>query len=153
MIFFLGKKIPDNLLVSQGLLLIYGIGKNNTEKICRYFGFLKKIKINNLTSNDWLNILNYIRKKNILTEKELKKKIKLNILILLNLRNYRGLRHNLGLSVRGQQTHSNSKTQKKRLNSFFLKRNFTLNILNTKILENSKLGKVFLNNGFLTHEK
>lgn len=42
MIFIVGVKVPDNLLIVYGICRIFGIGFSNSEKICRYFGFLKK---------------------------------------------------------------------------------------------------------------
>ena len=129
MVYLLGKKILNNLLISQGLIKIYGIGNNNAEKICRHFGFLKKIRVKDLTQNDWSNILKYIRKQKIKIEKDLKKKLKFNISNLINIRNYRGLRHFKGLPVRGQRSHSNSKTQKKLYKGRSNQRNFSTNSL------------------------
>lgn len=138
MVYILGKKILNNLLINQGLIKIYGIGNNNAEKICRHFGFLKKIRVKDLTQNDWSNILKYIRKKKLKIEKDLKKKLKFNISNLVNIRNYRGLRHFKGHPVRGQRTHSNSRTQKKLYRGPFKQRNFSTNSLITGFYNNSK---------------
>ncbi len=135
MVYLIGKKISDNLLLRQGLIKIYGIGNSNAEKICKYFGFLNKIRVKNLSQKNWSNILKYIRKKKIKIEKDLKKKLKFNISNLISIRNYRGMRHSKGLSVRGQRTHTNAKTQKKLYNSRLLTRNFSTNpiILNLQL--------------------
>jgi small subunit ribosomal protein S13 len=127
MIYILGKKIPDNFLLSQGLLKIYGIGGNTSEKICKYFGFLKKIRVKDLSNDDWSDITNYIGEKNFRIQKNLFNKVKSNISILINIRNYRGLRHYKGLSVRGQRTHSNARTQKKLYINRAFKRYFSTN--------------------------
>jgi small subunit ribosomal protein S13 len=127
MVYLLGKKISDNVLLSRGLIKMYGIGEGNSEKICRYFGFLNKIRVKNLTQKDWSNILKYVRKKKLKIEKDLIKKLTFNVSNLINIRNYRGLRHRRGLPVRGQRSHSNSKTQKKLYSSRLSKRNFSTN--------------------------
>lgn len=44
---------------------------------------------------------------------ELKRSVRDNILKLINMRAYRGMRHELGLPVNGQRTHSNASTAKK----------------------------------------
>ena len=138
MVYLLGKKILNNLLISQGLIKIYGIGNNNAEKICRHFGFLKKIRVKDLTQNDWSNVLKYIRRQKIKIEKDLKKKLKFNISNLINIRNYRGLRHFKGLPVRGQRSHSNSKTQKKLYKGRSNQRNFSTNSLIYGFFNSSK---------------
>ena len=137
MVYLLGKKILNNLLINQGLIKIYGIGNSNAEKICRHFGFLKKIRVKDLTQNDWSNILKYIRKQKFKIEKDLKKKLKFNISNLINIRNYRGLRHFKGLPVKGQRSHSNSKTQKKLYRGRFNQRNFSTNSLIKGFFNNS----------------
>merc|ERR1712127_608554 len=83
--------------------------------------------------NDWSNILKYIRKQKFKIEKDLK----INISNLINVRNYRGLRHFKGLPVRGQRTHSNSKTQKKLYRNRFNQRNFSTNPLINGFFSNS----------------
>jgi small subunit ribosomal protein S13 len=113
MIFIIGVKIPDNVLILHGICKIYGIGYSNSEKICKYFGFLKKTRVKNLNSKDWSNILHYIQINNLKIEKDLKKELKFNISKLLDIRNYRGVRHSIGLPVRGQRSHSNAQTQRK----------------------------------------
>ena len=122
MVYFLGKKISGHLLLRQGLMKIFGIGVFNSTKICKNFGFLQRIRVENLSSKNWANILKYIRKNSFFIEKDLKKKIKFSLINLLNLRNYRGMRHHKGLSVRGQRTHSNCKTQKSLFRQRLIKR-------------------------------
>ncbi len=152
MVYLLGKKISNNLLINQGLIKIYGIGNSNAEKICRHFGFLKKIRVKNLTQTDWFNILKYIRKQKIKIEKDLKKKLKFNISHLISIRNYRGLRHFKGLSVRGQRSHSNAKTQKKLYKQRFNQRNFSTNKLILGFFNNSNFSYSF-NNRISTFKK
>lgn len=137
MVYILGKKISDNLLLSRGLTKIYGIGNSNAEKICKYFGLLKKIRVKNLTQKDWSNILKFVIKKKFKIEKELKKKLKFSISNLINVRNYRGLRHIKGLPVRGQRSHSNSRTQKKLFNYRISRKSFSTNSIISGFFSNS----------------
>ena len=69
MVYLLGKKISDNLLLKKGLIKIYGIGNSNAEKICKYLGFLNRIRVKDLTQKNWSDILKYIRKKNYVLKK------------------------------------------------------------------------------------
>lgn len=48
-----------------------------------------------------------------LLNKELKKKVQNNILFLMKIKSYKGIRHQFKYPVRGQRTHTNAKTQKK----------------------------------------
>ena len=85
-----------------------------------------KLKIFNLSRCDWVNIESYIIERKYLIENDLRQLLKLNISSIINNKSYKGIRHQLGLPVRGQRTRSNMSTQKK-LYIFRLpnKRNFS----------------------------
>ena len=113
MVFILGVNIKNSLNIIEGLSKIYGIGKSKSKNICNFLGYSRNILVKDLESKDWENILNFIKNNNIYILKDLIKKERFFLLNLLNMKNYRGIRHKNGLPVRGQRTHSNKKTQKK----------------------------------------
>jgi len=150
MIYIFGAKIQDNTLVVQGISKIFGIGNKTSKKICKEFGFLNKLKIFNLSRCDWVNIESYIIERKYLIENDLRQLLKLNISSIINNKSYKGIRHQLGLPVRGQRTRSNMSTQKK-LYIFRLpnKRNFSsAGFCKLKFFFNrlkKKQNKIFLN--------
>ncbi|MGX7593042.1 30S ribosomal protein S13 [Candidatus Karelsulcia muelleri] len=106
-----GINIPDNKRGIIALTYIFGIGNNLAKKI------FEKIKLNqNKQVNKWSDFeINSIRNfinKNIKVEGELKTSIKLDVKRLVDIKCYRGLRHKLGLTVRGQKTKTNCRTRK-----------------------------------------
>jgi len=108
--YLLGVNIPENKPIIIGLTYIYGIGNARAKLICH------KLHINPLSKpkdliNKQLNKLGKLINQ-FSIEIDLKKNIKNNIQNLINLGTYRGLRHKLGLPVRGQRTRSNARTQR-----------------------------------------
>ncbi|MGX7592216.1 30S ribosomal protein S13 [Candidatus Karelsulcia muelleri] len=106
-----GINIPENKRGIIALTYIFGIGKNISKKIFEILKMKKNTKVKN-----WSDLeLNQIRKfinKNIKIEGELKTEIKLDIKRLLDIKCYRGIRHKIGLPVRGQKTKNNCRTRK-----------------------------------------
>ncbi|MGX7591932.1 30S ribosomal protein S13 [Candidatus Karelsulcia muelleri] len=106
-----GINIPENKRGMIALTYIFGIGKNLSKKIFDIIKMNPNTKVNN-----WSDLeLNQIRKfinKNIKIEGELKNEIKLDIKRLLDIKCYRGIRHKIGLTVRGQKTKNNCRTRK-----------------------------------------
>ena len=78
-------------------------------------GFSNNLKIKNL-SNEQINaLLIVIESLNVELSNDLKKSKKLIKKKLTSIKSYRGLRRNRGLPVRGQRTHTNAKTARKKL--------------------------------------
>jgi small subunit ribosomal protein S13 len=110
MLYISGVDLPNNKSVKIALKLIYGFGDKISQDICNNLGITPFYKVKQL-KNKRLKILSSIIKQYIINI-ELKKNIGSNIGILKTINSYRGVRHNLGLPVRGQRTRSNAKTQK-----------------------------------------
>ncbi|MGX7593327.1 30S ribosomal protein S13 [Candidatus Karelsulcia muelleri] len=106
-----GINIPENKRGMIALTYIFGIGKNLSKKIFDILKMNPNTKVNN-----WSDLeLNQIRKfinKNIKIEGDLKNEMKLDIKRLLDIKCYRGIRHKIGLTVRGQKTKNNCRTRK-----------------------------------------
>ncbi|WGH27156.1 MAG: 30S ribosomal protein S13 [Candidatus Shikimatogenerans bostrichidophilus] len=107
----LGVNIPNNKIGLIALTYIYGIGKSLSKKILLLNNIDINKKVKYWNNKELNNIINYIYN-NIKIEGELRSEIQLNIKKLKDIGNYRGIRHRLGLPLRGQKTKNNSRTRK-----------------------------------------
>jgi len=106
-----GVNIPTNKKVSVGLTYIHGIGDKSALDICEKAGIDKDKRVNELLESEVIQIREIIDG-SYRVEGELRREISTNIKRLMDLGNYRGLRHRRGLPVRGQRTHTNARTRK-----------------------------------------
>ncbi|MGC8872672.1 MAG: 30S ribosomal protein S13 [Caldimicrobium sp.] len=106
-----GVEIPEKKHVEIALTYIYGIGRTLAQKVCTQAGvdWFKKVK--DLTEEE-INRIREIVEKQYIVEGELRKQVRNNIKRLMDIGCYRGLRHKMGLPVRGQRTRSNARTRK-----------------------------------------
>lgn len=102
--------LPKNKRTVIGLTYIYGIGNSTAKKICEDSGVSEDKKIKDLTLDE-INKLRVEADKYV-TGGDLKREIDMNIKNLMEIGNYRGIRHRKGLPVRGQNTQSNARTRK-----------------------------------------
>lgn len=107
-----GKNISNTKKLVFGLTAIHGIGLKTAYNVCQTLNFDPNLTIGKLSESDILKITNFIQN-TYLIESLLKREVSNNIKGLISIRNYRGIRHSLGLPVRGQRTCSNAKIQKK----------------------------------------
>ena len=107
-----GIDLPKNKRGVIGLTYIYGIGKSTSEKILKEANVSFEKKVNEWDDND----LNAIR--SIVTEMKvegaLRSEVQMNIKRLMDIGCYRGIRHRIGLPLRGQSTKNNARTRKGR---------------------------------------
>ncbi|MGX7592493.1 30S ribosomal protein S13 [Candidatus Karelsulcia muelleri] len=106
-----GINIPENKRGLIALTYIFGIGKNISKKIFDLIKINQNTKVKNWSDIELNNIRKFINK-NIKIEGELKNENRLDINRLLDIKCYRGLRHKIGLTVRGQKTKNNCRTRK-----------------------------------------
>tara|TARA_B100000214_G_scaffold269198_1_gene199829 strand:+ start:61 stop:435 length:375 start_codon:yes stop_codon:yes gene_type:complete len=106
-----GVNIPTNKKVSIGLTYIHGIGGKSALDICEKAGIDKDKRVNELLETEVIQIREIIDG-SYRVEGELRRDVSTNIKRLMDLGNYRGLRHRRGLPVRGQRTHTNARTRK-----------------------------------------
>lgn len=91
---------------------IRGVGNKSVTEIKSLFGVnLKKSAEFNLSYNGVLRIKKYLRIKK--TAALLQTVVKKRINNFIAIKSFKGLRHKNGYPVRGQRTHTNSKTQRK----------------------------------------
>jgi len=106
-----GVDIPERKLVEIALTYIYGIGRTEAQRICTKAGIDWFKKVKDLTEDELTRIRQIIEKEYVV-EGELRKQVRDNIQRLIAIGCYRGLRHKMGLPVRGQRTRSNARTRK-----------------------------------------
>ena len=108
-----GVDLPKNKRGEIGLTYIYGIGRSSAQKILEKAGVERNIKVKDW-SDDQVNLIRKIVNDNFKVEGELRSQVQLNIKRLMDIGSYRGIRHRIGLPVRGQSTKNNARTRKGR---------------------------------------
>jgi len=108
-----GIDLPKNKRGVIGLTYIYGIGRSTASEILKAAGISEDKKVNEWNDDELAAIRNYITD-NVKVEGELRSEVQLNIKRLMDIGCQRGIRHRLGLPLRGQRTKNNSRTRKGR---------------------------------------
>jgi small subunit ribosomal protein S13 len=108
-----GVDLPKNKRGEVGLTYIFGLGRSSAQKILEKAGVDKNIKVKDWT-DEQVNMIRKIINENFKVEGELRSQVQLNIKRLMDVGCYRGIRHRLGLPVRGQSTKNNARTRKGR---------------------------------------
>jgi small subunit ribosomal protein S13 len=106
-----GVNIPTNKRVLIALQYIHGIGPKMAAEICSKVSIPAERRVNELTDAEVIQIRETIDR-DYSVEGDLRRTVAMNIKRLMDLGNYRGLRHRRGLPVRGQRTHTNARTRK-----------------------------------------
>jgi small subunit ribosomal protein S13 len=106
-----GTDVPQDKKVVIALTKIYGIGLHTAKQILKTANIDEDKRVNKLTTNE-VGALNSIIDKDYEVEGELRQKIFRNIKRLKDIRTYRGIRHKIGMPVRGQNTRTNAVTRK-----------------------------------------
>lgn len=107
----IGIDIPDNKRLEISLTYIYGIGRRLSNEIIAKLGLDPDMRAHKLTQDDIARINNLLQSE-YEVEGDLRRQIQNNIKRLISIHSYRGMRHRLGLPVRGQRTRTNSRTRK-----------------------------------------
>ncbi len=106
-----GVDLPKNKRMEIALTYIYGIGRSKAREILQEAGVDLDRKTDDLADSEVTAIRNIIDKEHKV-EGDLRREISMSIKRLMDVGTYRGLRHRKGLPVRGQRTHTNSRTRK-----------------------------------------
>ena len=108
-----GVDLPQNKRGEIALTYIFGIGRSSAAKILEKAGVDKDIKVKDWNDEQAGKIRSVIAAE-YKVEGDLRSEIQLNIKRLMDIGCYRGIRHRLGLPVRGQSTKNNARTRKGR---------------------------------------
>ena len=108
-----GIDLPKNKRGEIGLTYIYGIGRSNAQKILDVAGVDRNKKVQDWNDEEQ-NKIRTIINDGFKIEGALRSEVQMNIKRLMDIGCYRGIRHRLGLPVRGQSTKNNARTRKGR---------------------------------------
>ena len=106
-----GVDLPNNKRGEIGLTYIFGIGRSSARKILEECGIDFDTKVNEWNDEQIAKIRTIIANEYKI-EGELRSSVQMNIKRLMDIGCYRGIRHRLGLPVRGQSTKNNARTRK-----------------------------------------
>lgn len=106
-----GIDLPKNKRGVIGLTYIYGIGRSLSSKILAKAGIDENKKVSEW-NDDEQNAIRNIISEECKVEGDLRSEVQMNIKRLMDIGCYRGIRHRIGLPVRGQSTKNNARTRK-----------------------------------------
>ena len=108
-----GVDLPQNKRGEISLTYIFGIGRSAAKTILEKAGVNPDIKVQDWTDDQAAKVREVIQN-DYKVEGDLRSEIQLNIKRLMHIGCYRGIRHRIGLPVRGQSTKNNARTRKGR---------------------------------------
>uniref|UniRef100_UPI0032169D10 30S ribosomal protein S13 n=1 Tax=uncultured Draconibacterium sp. TaxID=1573823 RepID=UPI0032169D10 len=106
-----GVDIPNNKRGEVALTYIYGIGRSRAKNILEEAGIDLSLKVQDW-NDEQLAAVRGVIGDNFKVEGELRSEIQMNIKRLMDIGCYRGIRHRIGMPVRGQSTKNNARTRK-----------------------------------------
>lgn len=106
-----GVDLPRDKRVEIALTYIFGIGLTTSKKILASTGVSAETRVKDLTEEEEQKLRKEIQE-NYKVEGDLRREVTMNIKRLMDIGCYRGLRHRIGLPVRGQKTKTNARTRK-----------------------------------------
>lgn len=107
----IGIDVPEKKRLEIALTYIYGVGKTLSNEIIEKLKLNKNMRASEL-NEEQIAQLNAILTSEYVVEGDLRRQVQNNIKRLVGIHCYRGMRHRLGLPVRGQRTRTNSRTRK-----------------------------------------
>ena len=108
----IGVEIPGNKRIDIALRYIYGIGPVNAVQILEKAKIEPSIRAKDLDEQQLSQIVHAIQDGKYVIEGDLRRELGMNLKRLQAIKCYRGVRHLLGLPVRGQRTQTNARTRK-----------------------------------------
>ena len=105
-----GVDIPKQKRGEIALTYIFGVGRNRAQKILTDAGVDTNKKVSDWNDEEIGRIRDVVSSYTI--EGELRSEIQMSIKRLMDIGSFRGIRHRVGLPLRGQRTKNNSRTRK-----------------------------------------
>ena len=105
-----GVDILRDKRIVISLTYIFGIGNTTAQKVLAAADVSEETRVRDLTNDELDRIRSEVDKLKI--EGDLRREVSLNIKRLMEIGSYRGVRHRLGLPLRGQSTKNNARTRK-----------------------------------------
>ena len=107
----LGVDIPNDKQAAISLTYLYGVGHKTARDLCLKAGIDATMPAQELSESE-VSRLATILEEDYVVEGPLRRQVQQNIARLRDIRSYRGIRHRMGLPVRGQNTQTNARTRK-----------------------------------------
>ncbi len=107
----LGVDIPNDRKAVVSLTYLYGVGPKTARELCLKAGVDVDKKARDM-SEDEIAMISKILERDYVVEGPLRRQVQQNINRLRDIKCYRGIRHRVGLPVRGQRTKTNARTRK-----------------------------------------
>jgi small subunit ribosomal protein S13 len=107
----LGVDIPNDKSTVVSLTYLYGVGPKTARDLCHKAGIDLHRPARDL-ADDELSRLAALLERDYVVEGPLRRQVQQNVNRLRDIKCYRGLRHRMGLPVRGQRTRTNARTRK-----------------------------------------
>lgn len=114
MVYLLETDLKYNKKLYIALSEVYGIGNNQAMNICNRLGFTKELLVSDLSMYQINKINKFVKESTLIVNEELQKQKQFVNKRLLDIKSYKGIRKFKGYPVRGQRTHTNAKTAKKK---------------------------------------
>lgn len=108
-----GVDLPKNKRGEIGLTYIFGIGRSSARKILDKAGVNYDMQVKDW-NDDQISLIRKVINDEFKVEGELRSSVQINIKRLMDIGCYRGIRHRIGLPLRGQSTKNNARTRKGR---------------------------------------
>lgn len=106
-----GVDIPRSKRGAIALTYIYGIGQSNARRILETAGVDPDMKVEDWDDQQLTRVRNVINDE-YKVEGSLRSEVQMNVKRLMDIGCYRGIRHRIGLPLRGQKTKNNARTRK-----------------------------------------
>ena len=106
-----GVDIPADKQIAIALTYIQGIGRKTAPDVLNAVGIGPQVRAKSLTDDELSRLGSHIENQYVI-EGQLRRQTSQNLARLRDIKCYRGLRHRLGLPVRGQRTKTNARTRK-----------------------------------------
>lgn len=113
MTYIFETKLRENNSLQTSLTTILGINHYLSSNLCKKLGFTSRLKVKDLTNDQITSLVNLVSFNNIKINSELIREKTYILNKSVSIKSYKGLRRLIKLPVRGQRTHTNSKTCKK----------------------------------------
>lgn len=107
-----GIEIPNEKRIEASLPYIYGVGRQTSKRILEQAGVDSDIRTGELSEDQLVKIAQVITTEGIIIEGDLRREQQAAMKRLSAINCYRGIRHRVGLPVRGQRTSTNARTRK-----------------------------------------
>ena len=107
----MGVDIPNDKPAAISLTYLYGVGHKTARELCNKAG-IEAMKPARELAEDEIGRITALLERDYVVEGPLRRQLQQSINRLRDVKCYRGLRHRVGLPVRGQRTRTNARTRK-----------------------------------------